>query len=255
MALRAALADADLSAAPPALRAVLPELGAGDPPVELEVLEALAAVVRDNAPLVLVLDDLHFGDRQTIAALGYLRRRCADVPGAVLAAVRSEEAPPAHPIRRLQPTATVRLNPLAAADLAGHDGLYERTGGHAEFVAAAMSGGSREELTEVLGATILSRCRLEGPLAYSVLVAASLLDRPFSPLTVAAVVDTDTGELAVELERLCERRLLAVDGPGFRFRYDIVRSVLAESVSPARRALLLERAQRSARGPAGRIAG
>jgi DNA-binding SARP family transcriptional activator len=255
MALRAALGDVDLSTAPAALRAVFPELGGGDPPAEIAVLEALAALIRDHAPLLLVLDDLHFADRRTIAALGYLRRRCADVPGAVLAAVRTEEAEPAHPVRRLQPTATVRLDPLAEADLVGHDGLYERTGGHAEFVAAAVSEGSREELTEVLGATILSRCRLEGAQAYSALLAAALLDRPFSPLALAAMLGADADELAVELERLCERRLLAVDGPGFRFRYDIVRSVLAESLSPARRALLRDRAERFARGAAGSVAG
>ena len=46
---------------------------------------------------------------------------------------------------------------------------------------------------------------------------------------------------AVELERLCERRFLRVEGIRFRFRYDLVRQVLLESVSPARRRLLLQR--------------
>jgi DNA-binding SARP family transcriptional activator len=247
MALRQALADVEPAVAP-ALRAVLPELGAGDAPPELEVLEALAAVVRDHAPLLLVLDDLHFADRQTIAALGYLRRRCADVPGAVLAAVRSEEAGPAHPLRRLPPTSSVRLEPLAERDLIAHDGLYERTGGHAEFVAAAMSSGTREDPAQVLAETILTRCRLEGSRAYAALVTASVLGRPFSPQLLAAVLRADADELTLDLERLCERRLLAIDGPGFRFRYDIVCRVLAESLSPARRALLLERAQGFARG-------
>ena len=255
MALRAALAHAELARGPLALRAVLPELGGGDPPAELEVLEALAAVIRDHAPLLLVLDDLHFADRQTIAALGYVRRRCAEVPGAVLAAIRGEEAEPAHPVRRIEPTAIVRLEPLDETDLVGHEGLFERTGGHPEFVAAAVSGGSRAELTRVLGATIVSRCRLEGKLAYSVLLAASVLERPVSPLTLAELLDADAGGLAVELERLCERRLLAIDGPGFRFRYDIVRGVLSETLSPARRALLLERAERFARGPAASLSG
>jgi DNA-binding SARP family transcriptional activator len=254
MALRQALADV-APPAPPALRAVLPELGAGgDPPAELEVLEALAAVMREHSPLVLVLDDLHFADQQTIAALGYLRRRCADVPGAVLAAVRGEEAGPAHPLRRLQPTSSLRLEPLAAGDLIAHDGLYERTGGHPEFVAAAMSSGTREALAQVLAETILTRCRLEGSRAYAALVAASVLGRQFSPQALAAVLSADADELAYELERLCERRLLAIEGQGFRFRYDIVRHVLAQSLSPARRALLLERGQRFARGAVGSLA-
>ena len=42
---------------------------------EVEVLEALVAVVADHAPLVLVLDDLQWADPSTLAALAYLRRR------------------------------------------------------------------------------------------------------------------------------------------------------------------------------------
>ena len=82
-----------------------------------------------------------------------------------------------------------------------------------------------------------------------------MLERPVSPLTLAELLDADAGGLAVELERLCERRLLAIDGPGFRFRYDIVRGVLSETLSPARRALLLGRAERFARGPAASLSG
>ena len=35
--------------------------------------------------------------------------------------------------------------------------------------------------------------------------------------------------------------MLRVDGLGFRFRYELVRQVLLESISPARRQLLHER--------------
>ena len=44
------------------------------------MLEALVALVADHAPLVLLLDDLHPADPNTIAALGYLRRR-GGLPG------------------------------------------------------------------------------------------------------------------------------------------------------------------------------
>ena len=42
-------------------------------------------------------------------------------------------------------------------------------------------------------------------------------------------------------ERLCERRILRIEGLRFRFRYDLVRQVLRETVSPARRRLLRQR--------------
>jgi len=50
--------------------------------------------------------------------------------------------------------------------------------------------------------------------------------------------------LSEELEAFCERRILRVDGLRFRFRYGIVRDVLVDSISPARRRLLLERLDR-----------
>jgi hypothetical protein len=52
----------------------------------------------------------------------------------------------------------------------------------------------------------------------------------------------DAAEVAEELDRLCERRILRIDGFRFRFRYDIVREVLLLSMSPARQRLLRARA-------------
>jgi hypothetical protein len=68
-----------------------------------------------------------------------------------------------------------------------------------------------------------------------------VLDQPFEPEPLAAVLDADLAELVEELDRLCERRILRVDGPRFRFRYSLVRDVLLDSLSPARRRLLRER--------------
>jgi hypothetical protein len=68
-----------------------------------------------------------------------------------------------------------------------------------------------------------------------------VLEQPFAPEPLAALLGTDEGALLEELERLCERRILRIDGLRFRFRYDLVRQVLADSVSPARRRLLRRR--------------
>jgi hypothetical protein len=73
------------------------------------------------------------------------------------------------------------------------------------------------------------------------LVASSVLEQPFEPAPLAELLDVDEAELVEELERLCERRILRVDGFRFRFRYDLVRQVLLESISPARQRLLQQR--------------
>ena len=51
----------------------------------------------------------------------------------------------------------------------------------------------------------------------------------------------DEDELIEELERLCEHRILRIDGLRFRFRYQLVREVLLASISPARQRLVRER--------------
>ena len=81
-------------------------------------------------------------------------------------------------------------------------------------------------------------------MAHRVLLAASVLEPPFDVEPLAALLGIDVTELVEELERLCERRILRVDGPRFRFRYGLVRDVLLRSLSPARTRLLREKLDR-----------
>ena len=241
-ALRDALTRAELTAQHwAALRKIVPELKPPDTPAEfaeIDVLEALVGVLADHAPLVLFLDDLQWADPATITALSYLQRRGAAIPAALVTAVRTEDAPPGHLARRLRPDTTVRLSPLTAAELAplAVPDLHESTGGNPRFVAETAT--SRGELPATLAETLLARCRSEGDASYRVLLAASTLAQPFAPEPLAALLRADPAELTEELERLCERRILRVDGPRFRFRYGLVREVLLASLSPARRRLL-----------------
>src|SRR5919106_1629992 len=79
-ALRDALAGIDLDVRRrPALARILPELALEQRLefADVEALEALAEVIAEQAPLVLLIDDLHWSDPATVAALSYLRRRCA----------------------------------------------------------------------------------------------------------------------------------------------------------------------------------
>jgi DNA-binding SARP family transcriptional activator len=243
-ALRDALTRAELSGQHrAALRKIVPELTPPDPPAEfaeIDVLEALVDVLVDHAPLVLFLDDLQWADPATVTALSYLQRRGAAIPAALVTAVRTEDAPPGHLARHLRPDMTVQLNPLTAAELAplAVPDLHESTGGNPRFVTETVTNCSRGELPATLAETLLARCRSEGAASYRVLLAASTLAQPFAPEPLAALLRADPAELTEELERLCERRILRVDGSRFRFRYGLVREVLLASLSPARRRLL-----------------
>lgn len=246
-ALRRALSDVALEAQSlPALGEIMPELRIGEPVPALNQLSALEAVVElvDRiAPLALVIDDLHWADANTIAALGYLQHRCEDTALAVVGAFRPEQVMPGDPLSRLVPTARIELGPLSAADLAlsGMPELYAKTGGHPLFVVAATTAANGDEMPHELRELVLARCRAEGPNEFRALVVASMLRQPFDPDILAGILDTDPVELLEVLERLCERRLLRIDGNRFRFHYDVIREALRESLSPARRRLLQQR--------------
>ena len=246
-ALRDALAGVELDAGErPALVHVLPELAltGGKPEAdEVEVLEALVSLLAEHGPMVLLIDDLHRSDAQTIAALGYLRRRHASLGGAMVITVRSGDAPADHPLHLLEPDEIVRLEPLSAEDLAplGRPDLHKATGGNPRFVAEALAGGRPSRPSPTLSEALLAQVRAEGPWGYRVLMTASVLDQPFDPEPLAELLATDAAELTEELERLCERRILRIDGLFFRFRSDLVRLVLLERVSPARQRLLRQR--------------
>jgi DNA-binding SARP family transcriptional activator len=246
-ALREALADVDFNTGRlPALGQILPELALGAPKPnfdEIEVLEALVAVVAEHGPVVLLLDDLHCADARTLAALGYVRRRGAGLAGAIVTTARPTGGSPGYPPHRFEADARVQLEPLSPGDLAplAIPELHDSTGGDPRLVAEALVNGHAAGPSETLTEALFAQCRAEGDWAYRVLVASSVLEQPFEPEPLADLLGVDAAELIEELERLCERRLLRVDGFRFRFRYDLVRQVLLGSISPARQRLLQQR--------------
>ena len=249
-ALREALAGIELDAErAPALRQILPELALGEPKPnfdEIEVLEALVPLVAEQGPVVLLLDDLHCADPRTLAALGYLRRRGVGLPGAIVTTARPTGTSPGHPPHRLEADRRLQLQPLSPGDLAslGIPELHATTGGDPRLVAESLANGHATTPSKTLTEALLAQCRAEGDWAYRVLVASSVLEQPFEAEPLADLVGADAIDLVVELERLCERRILSVDGFRFRFRYDLVREVLLGSISPARQRLLQQRLDR-----------
>jgi DNA-binding SARP family transcriptional activator len=231
----------------PALRALLPELALGEPPTEfgeITVLETIVEVIRRTGPLVLILDDLHLADPGTIAALEYVHRRCVDCPVMVLAALRDDEVPLEHPVRRLAVTQRMVLEPLTEIELAplAIPDVHRRTGGHPGLLAGLIANGPGPDLRTSLSELFISRCRAEGAAAFRILLTAATLPEPFEPEVLAAMLNADPITLIERLEQLCDRRILRIEGLRFRFRYAIVRDVLAAELSPARDRLLRDRA-------------
>jgi DNA-binding SARP family transcriptional activator len=241
MALREILAESEVDVRElPALSGVFPELRLRElPPVpaNVDVLESIVALVSELAPLVLVIDDLQWADPDTLVALEYLASR--KLHGVtVVGAVRLEELEADDLLVQLRPTVRLRVGPLDEQDLAplGIHDLHQRTDGHPLFVSLAIAGAPGAEPT--MADWVAGRCRAAGRLAHRILTVAALLEEPFSAGLVAAVLCLAPVDVAYEVDRLCERRLLCVDGVGFRFRTRVLRDAIAKSTSPAVRDLV-----------------
>ena len=217
----------------------------------MRVMESLAQAVEAHSPFVLVLDDAHWADPETIATLGYLRRRCPTTPVAVLL-TSARGAVKANVMRSLPVDLRIDLSELTAEDVAPlGEQAFEATQGHPLFVTdwlAARQQGLADGFTPALRERVITRCWDLGPQAYRLLTVAALLEEPFAPALLGNLVGASE-DVVDELDLRVEDRLLVTDGEHFRFRHPLVRRVLAETFSTTRRARLLAGAERLAQGP------
>ena len=151
------------------------------------LLDLLGRLAREPAPVLLVLEDVHWADRSSQDLLAFLARNLRGERIAVVATYRTDELEEAHPLRRLVPelvrrptVVRVGLAPLTAADVAAQleamagrpvagavaDRLHARAGGNPFFVEELMAAGGAEGegLPDTLAETVLVRVeRLDAP--------------------------------------------------------------------------------------------
>ena len=159
----------------PALAGVFPEMrvrSSRAAPRTVDALESLIALVEALRPLVLVLDDLHWADSDTLVALDYLSSRGPLRGVTVAGAFRPEEIDTGHRVARLRPTMRIRLGPLEEHDLACLEipDLYHRSEGHPQFVSLAVATDEGGKLAR--SQWVANRCRAEGEPALRLLSAA-----------------------------------------------------------------------------------
>jgi DNA-binding SARP family transcriptional activator len=251
----------------PELRSAAPDLPAPAPPSDRDqrrlLFEALTrAVLASPGPLLLVADDLHWADRETLQFLHYLLRAQPEARLLVVATVRPEELDPQHPLHDLvaglraldrvvevevgrlsaQETAALaerlRRRPLAAPEA---DRLFAETEGNPLFVVEALRAGwsGQDEpapITPRVQAVIESRlAQLSAPARDLVGVAATI-GREFSTDVLAQASQAGEAALVVALDELWRRRLVRDQGPdAYDFTHDRIREVAYLGLSPARR--------------------
>jgi DNA-binding CsgD family transcriptional regulator len=239
-------------------------IGESDGSARLALFEALLALLdrlSARAPLTLILEDMHWADRSTLAFIGFLVRSLRAERLLIVLSYRSDELSRRHPLRpllselvRAEGARRVMLDPFdrdelsqALADILGAPPeaallgrLLERGEGNAlyteELLAAGLDG--RGAPPRSLSDAFLGRIERLSPDSQRVarvLALGRALDEP----ALAAVTGLDGGALSGALrEAVAEQVLVPGADRTFGFRHALLREVLYDDLLPGERGAL-----------------
>ncbi len=232
-----------------------------------EAVAQLVTKVAEQRPLVLVLDDVHWGDKPTLLMLRHVFERTAGAPVLVVGTARELEAAQSEafseiigPLRREPGFERIALSGLDEAEIAslvaGHGEsspglvrrLREQTDGNPFFIEEMLraAGGALSEaaldrmpVPEGVKELISRRLTGLGEEAVGALVLAAVVGRTVPVTVLETLVDDDPLEA---LEAAAAAGLM-VEGrdDSFSFTHALVREVLYEQPSASRRVRLHKR--------------
>jgi DNA-binding SARP family transcriptional activator len=252
----------------PELTSEVPGLTSPQPLSESEqrqrLFDALVrALFAPGSSLLLVADDVHWCDRETLQFLHYLVRVAPKARLLVAATTRREEIDHQHPLngliaglQALERFTEVQLDRLAreetatlAERLAGRpleeleaDQLYGETEGNPLFVVEALragwkSGGAGHGwISPKVQAVIASRLAQLSEPARELVGIAATIGREFTSDVLAHASEVDEEALVGSLDELWRRRIIREHGAdAYDFSHDKIREVAYLALSPARR--------------------
>jgi DNA-binding CsgD family transcriptional regulator len=220
---------------------------------------ALLAELARPAPLVLVLEDLHWADESSLQLLSFLSTRLRGERLLLAGTLRDEDLP--GPAQRWlaewqrRPDATrLRLAPLPSAEMSVLvTGLRPRelTTGDLAAVVAAAEGNPyyAEELAatcsnwppDSLAEAVLARVSSLGAPARAVIDQACVSDGELPHDLLAATVPLAEGPLIRAVRQAVRRNLLVPAGDGYTFRHALTRQILYAALLPGERRRLHRR--------------
>jgi DNA-binding CsgD family transcriptional regulator/tetratricopeptide (TPR) repeat protein len=205
----------------------------------------LDALDSDAEPVVLVLEDLHWADGATLELVRFIGRRIRSHRALVILTARDDAhswgalAPvigeiPSVSLQRvkLQPLSLQGVRAIAAGRSWDPGALHEATGGNPFFVTEVLRGvGSGRQVPASVRDAVEARMRQLPPGARAFAQQVSIMPRH-------ALVD-DLRELqAFDVDAADEcltAGLLLLDGGAIRFRHELARAAVEDSMPPARR--------------------
>jgi DNA-binding CsgD family transcriptional regulator/tetratricopeptide (TPR) repeat protein len=216
----------------------------------LGVLDRLAAM----APVVFIIEDLHWSDRSTRDLVGFLVRNLRDMRVALVLTYRSDDLHRRHPLMpflaELDRSGRVERLEIAPFDrsesaeqlraIAGHDldtdlveSIHARSGGNAFFAEELLvaSGTDRGgELPSTLRDLLLARVTELAEPTQEFLRVASAAGQRVDPALLAAAVALDEAALYDALRECVNRQVLIPDPSAGRERYAFRHALLQEAI-------------------------
>ena len=222
----------------------LTELGSDD---RLVLARGLLNALVQRAPVVAVIEDVHWADPLTLDLVRILARRVEETNVAIIATYRDDEVA-ANPglgllLGDLATSPAVRriaLRPLsesAVRELAGPVGLdggelARATGGNPFLVVETIAAGGR--LPASVRDAALARAGRLSVAARGVVDAAAVIGQRFDPALLQSLVPAS----ADAVEEALARGVLVADGHVLGFRHELIREAIEGSISPPRRSEL-----------------
>ena len=222
----------------PALRTML--AGQADRgPLFAALLDALA---RLPAPVLLVIEDIHWADAATLDLVKFLGRRLARSAVLMLLTHRDDEGamtllrpvfadlPPAGVTRLAVPSLSpAAVQHMAAAVQRDGRGVHATTGGNAFFVTQVLADAGGGVPATVRDA-VLGRAAQLSPSARQVLDLAATVPRAIELSLIDAVLSPDDADV----EACLLAGLLVADGHTLRFRHELARVAVEKALLPTR---------------------
>ncbi len=247
----------------PYLATLAPELAAAELPAAAPrhdatpMITAFCRLVTQAAarrPLLLVLEDLHWADRSTVAVLPWILRELESARTAVMITYRDDELPEASPTRRVVAemlraglVIPVELRPLdraqQAEQLAGILGVpptreaVDRIHALAEgnpFYAEELVAGGASDLPEGLRDLLLTRLAPLPATTRSALQVVAAAGAPPSHRVVATASRSAFGiaDADAALRAAVDHHLLRTELSGYGFRHELLRLAVASTLLP-----------------------
>jgi DNA-binding CsgD family transcriptional regulator len=232
----------------------LPEVRLAISGKEFRVVELLGAIVDKLAearPLLVLIEDLHWADSSTLAALRSIARRIRLLPVAIVATLRPgyerEELQRALDLLLREGATQLRLHPLTpeevaslAAELLGSvpsAELLARLGGATgnplfvrEYVDALASGAEADALPVSFRLAVLRQTGQLSDETNDVLRVAAVLGATFAAADLAIALGSTSRHLTSLLQQAIQSGVVGERGERLAFRHDLVRDAIYEHI-------------------------